>query len=425
MPIPRARATRCRLLCVVAVGLVVLIAACTPDPPGRIGGDAVAVAGLPPTPPMGWNSWNTFGCNITEQIVRAQADALVSSGLRDAGYRYVVVDDCWAADQRAADGSLQADPARFPSGMAALGTYLHERGLQFGIYSGASEQTCTQFQGTHPGSTGSRGHEKQDARTFADWQVDYLKYDWCSSDSDHDHQVEAFTAMRDGIRDTGRPILYSINPNSGVSGSVPGTRYDWGGVATMTRVTNDIEPKWSTDTGSSGSQGITDIVDAIAPLAARVRPSSYNDPDMLVVGVDGDPGLTVAEQRTQMSMWAMMAAPLMAGNDLTRMSQATIDILRNRSILAIDQDQRVSAGAPVDNDPEIWARAIGEKGIVVSLTNRAGHPRRMSVPLTSLGLVGDKTVSAVDAWSGRRYQASGGRLSADVGVHDTVVLQIA
>ncbi|NED66985.1 glycoside hydrolase family 27 protein, partial [Streptomyces sp. SID10244] len=125
----------------VAVGLVVLIAACTPDPPGRIGGDAVAVAGLPPTPPMGWNSWNTFGCNITEQIVRAQADALVSSGLRDAGYRYVVVDDCWAADQRAADGSLQADPARFPSGMAALGAYLHERGLQFGIYSGASEQT--------------------------------------------------------------------------------------------------------------------------------------------------------------------------------------------------------------------------------------------------------------------------------------------
>ncbi|NED60208.1 glycoside hydrolase family 27 protein, partial [Streptomyces sp. SID10244] len=121
---------------------------------------------------------------------------------------------------------------------------------------------------------------------------------------------------------------------------------------------------------------------------------------------------------------AMMAAPLMAGNDLTRMSQATIDILRNRSILAIDQDQRVSAGAPVDNDPEIWARAIGEKGIVVSLTNRAGHPRRMSVPLTSLGLVGDKTVSAVDAWSGRRYQASGGRLSVDVGVHDTVVLQI-
>ncbi|WP_124711584.1 glycoside hydrolase family 27 protein [Gordonia insulae] len=407
----------------VAIGALV-VSACTPDPEGRIGGDGVAVAGLPATPPMGWNSWNTFGCNITEQIVRAQADALVSSGLRDAGYRYVIVDDCWSAENRAADGSLQADPRRFPSGMAELGRYLHERGLRFGLYSGASDKTCAQFLGNRPGATGSRGHEAQDARTFADWQVDYLKYDWCSSESDHDDQVRAFTVMRDAIRGTDRPIVYSINPNSGVADAVPGEQYDWGGVATMTRATNDIAPVWSTNAGPSGAQGIVDIVDALAPLASRVGPSTFNDPDMLVVGVDGKPGLTVAQQRTQMSMWAMMAAPLIAGNDLTRMSTRTLGLLRNRAIIAIDQDQRVSAGAPVGDDDEIWTRAVGEKGLVVSLTNRSDHPRTMSVSLTSLGLVGDATVTAIDAWSGRRYQASGGELSAEVGVDDTVVLQI-
>ncbi|MEE4021815.1 glycoside hydrolase family 27 protein [Gordonia sp. PKS22-38] len=401
------------------------VVACTPDPEGRIGGDGVAIEGLPAVPPMGWNSWNTFGCNITEQIVREQADALVVTGLRDAGYRHVIVDDCWVAPIRAADGSLQAEPSRFPSGMAALGQYLHERGLKFGLYSGAGDQTCTQFLGTYPGSTGSRGHEEQDARTFADWQVDYVKYDWCSSDSDHVEQVAAFTAMRDAIRDTGRPMVYSINPNSGVADVVPGAEYDWGGVATMTRITNDIAPVWSTNADASGPQGVIDIVDAASTLAPRVGPSAFNDPDMLVVGVDGNPGLTLAQQRTQMSMWAMMAAPLIAGNDLTRMSTQTLDLLRNRAVIAIDQDERVSAGAPVDDDPEIWARAIGEKGLVVSLTNRDDHPRPMSVSLSSLGLVGDATVSAIDAWTGRRYQAEAGEITVDVGVNDTVLLQIA
>ncbi|WP_373691976.1 glycoside hydrolase family 27 protein [Gordonia mangrovi] len=416
---------RRRGLAVLAAVLVTLgFVACTPDPEGRIGGDGVAIDGLPATPPMGWNSWNTFGCNITEQIVREQADALVLTGLRDAGYRYVVVDDCWAAPERADDGSLQADPGRFPSGMAALGRYLHDRGLKFGLYAAADEKTCTQFLGTYPGATGSRGHEDADAQTFADWQVDYLKYDWCSSNSDHDAQVSAFTAMRDAIRDTGRPMVYSINPNSGVADSVPGAEFDWGGVATMTRVTNDITPVWSTNADDSGAQGVIDIVDAVAPLASRVEPSAFNDPDMLVVGVDGNPGLTLAQQRTQMSMWAMMAAPLIAGNDLTRMSTQTLDLLRNRAVIAIDQDGRVSAGAPVDDDPEVWARAVGDKGLVVSLTNRSDHPRAISVSLGSLGLVGDDTVGAVDAWTGRRYQAADGQLTVDVAVNDTVLLQI-
>lgn len=405
----------------VAVIAALAAVACTPQQEGRIGGDGPAIPGLAAVPPMGWNSWNTFGCGITEQIVRAQADALVSSGLRDAGYKYVIVDDCWAAPQRDASGRLQADPVRFSSGMAALGVYLHERGLLFGIYSGARDKTCTQYQGTYPGATGSGGHEVIDAQTFAGWGVDYLKYDWCSSNTSHDDQVSSFTAMRNALRDTGRRIVFAINPNSGVAGSVPGAQFDWGGTATTTRVTNDVTPAWSTANGPSGYQGIVNIVDAAGPLTARVKPGSFIDSDMLVVGSSG---LTAAEQRTQMSMWSMMAAPLIAGNDLTNMSQETLDMLRNAAIIAIDQDSRVVAGAMVDDDPEVWSRAIGDKGLVISLTNRSDHARTLSVSLGSVGLVGDASVTGVDAWTGRSFTAQHGELSVPVGVHDTAVLEI-
>ena len=365
----------------VAVIAALAAVACTPQQEGRIGGDGPAIPGLAAVPPMGWNSWNSFGCGITEQIVRAQADALVSSGLRDAGYKYVIVDDCWAAPQRDASGRLQADPLRFPSGMAALGAYLHERGLLFGIYSGARDKTCTQYQGAYPGATGSGGHEVIDAQTFAGWGVDYLKYDWCSSNTSHDDQVSSFTAMRNALRDTGRRIVFAINPNSGVAGSVPGAQFDWGGTATTTRVTNDVTPAWSTANGPSGYQGIVNIVDAAGPLTARVKPGSFIDPDMLVVGSSG---LTAAEQRTQMSMWSMMAAPLIAGNDLTNMSQQTLDTLRNAAIIAIDQDSRVVAGAMVDDDPEVWSRAIGDKGLVIS----AHQPFRSCSD--AVGVVGER-----------------------------------
>ncbi|MGC4933753.1 glycoside hydrolase family 27 protein [Gordonia sp. DT30] len=415
----------------VLVALTALVLGCAPntaDNNARIGGNPPAISGLPATPPMGWNSWNTFGCNITEQIVRAQADALVSTGLAAKGYRYVVVDDCWSAPTRDGAGALTADPARFPSGMAALAAYVHSRGLKFGIYAGARDKTCAQFGGTRPGATGSGGHESTDARTFASWGVDLVKYDWCSSDADHDDQVASFTAMRDAIRATGRRMVYSINPNSGVAGSVPGAEFDWGGVATTTRATNDITAAWTTrppgatSTPASGNQGIVDIIDAVSKIGARVTDGSFLDMDSLVVGVGNQ--LTPAMERTQMALWAMTAAPLMAGNDLTTMSARTRDILANEAIIGIDQDERVRAGAVVGDDPEIWSRALGAKGLVVSLTNRADHPRTMTVTLSSLGLTGDASVSAVDAWTGRRYQAANGALTVRVGVDDTVVLSI-
>ncbi|GAC66552.1 glycoside hydrolase family 27 protein [Gordonia soli] len=423
MAVPGARWSILSL--VLVVGL--LVGGCAARDDDRLGGDPPAVGGVPNTPPMGWNSWNTFGCNVTEKIVRAQADALVSSGMRDSGYDYVVVDDCWSATDRASDGTLQADRERFPSGMAALGAYLHERGLKFGLYSGASDRTCTQLLGQRPGATGSRGHEKTDADTFAAWQVDFLKYDWCSVDADHDRQVDAFVTMRNALRDTGRPIVYSINPNSGVAvggdDTVPGAAHDWGGVATMTRFTNDIASAWSNGGGSSGSQGVLDVIDAAGPLTSRVQAGAFLDPDMLEVGVAGP--LTDAQQRTQMSMWAMMAAPLMAGNDLTTMTPTVRAILRNPAVIAIDQDQRVTAGAPIGDNREIWTRAIGDKGLVVSMTNRGDRRRLMTVTLSSLGLSGDATVSAVDAWTGKRYDAAKGALSVSVRAGDTALLQIA
>lgn len=386
----------------------VIVAGCA-DAPVRVGGDGVALVGVAPTPPMGWNSWQPFGCGVTEAQVRTQADVLVSSGLRDAGYRYVVVDDCWNASGRAADGQLQADSTRFPGGMAALGTYLHARGLRFGLYVGASDKTCTQYLGQYPGATGSRGVEARDARTLSAWGVDFIKADWCSSDARHDGQVVAFTAWRDALRRVGRPIVLSINPNSGVAGTPPGQLYDWGGVATMTRLTNDV---------TSSFDSVLGIADAVGGFARRTGPDGFNDPDMLVVGQ----GLSPAQARTQMSLWAMLAAPLMLGTDLTRLSDVALRIVGNPALIEIDQDERGASGAPVAGDPQVWSRAIGRKGLAVSMTNRSSRMTTLSVPVTALGLAG--VVAGVDVWTSRRYVAADGRLSAQVGPGDTVLLAI-
>ncbi|GAB18587.1 putative glycoside hydrolase [Gordonia effusa NBRC 100432] len=397
-------------LALTALLSVVIVTACVADPPTRVGGDGVAVPGVAPTPPMGWNSWQPFGCAVTEAQIRAQADALVSSGLRDAGYRYVVVDDCWNASARANDGALQADSTRFPSGMAALGEYLHERGLKFGVYVGASDKTCTQYQGHYPGATGSRGVETRDAATLASWGADFVKADWCSSNGRHDDQVQAFTAWRNALRAVGRPMVLSINPNSGVSGTPPGQTYDWGGVATMTRVTNDIAPTFDSVLG---------IADAVGLVAPRTRIDAFNDPDMLVVGQ----GLSTPHARTHMSLWAMMAAPLMLGTDLTRLSTSDLSLVANKAMVALDQDARVVSGAPVAGDAQVWSRAIGHKGLAVSMTNRTSKATTITVSLASLGLTGD-TVAGVDVWTSKRYQARDGALSVRVAPGDTALLEI-
>jgi alpha-galactosidase len=439
---------------VVTVGLpMALLVAAVPQSPGlfhRLGGSGAAVAGVGVSPPLGWDSWNTFGCNINQWEVEAQADAMVYSGMRDAGYRYVVVDDCWFDPERGPDRRLRADPVRFPSGMAALGRYLHGLGLRFGIYESPGPMTCAQRAAAYPGRTGSAGQERLDAATFADWGVDYLKYDWCATDSDIDHQLEAFTAMRDAIRATGRPMVYSINPNSDVSGGdTPGSRYDWGGVATMARATQDVLWAWQLDPAGSlaPAVGVSQAITQTGPLGGRGGGGYWNDPDMLVVGVAGQPGtvipgLTDGEARTQFGMYAMMSAPLIAGNDLTAMSPSVRAILLDSAVLAVDQDPAARPGAPLSAaQSDVWLkrRAVShgvvsggvvsgdppavaggaDSSTVVAFYNYADGARDFAVPLTRLGVWSGCRVT--DLWTGAHWTASD-ELRQSVPGHDTALL---
>lgn len=402
-----------------------------------------------PVPPMGWNSWNTFGCAVTEADIRRAAQAIVASGMQAAGYRYVVVDDCWFHPHRAPDGSLRADPVKFPSGIAALAAYVHGLGLKFGIYEAPRERTCAQ-DGT-AAATGSLGHEVQDARTFAAWGVDYLKYDWCSREGTLADQIATFRTMRDALRATHRPIVYSINPNS--LHETTGPAYDWSKVANLWRTTQDVIPVWDREpwntalAGSFDFDGIVNAVDETAPLAGRVRPDHFNDPDMLVVGTQAGPFLaalfgdvpssrthaltavslspTVQEMRSQFSMWAMLAAPLMAGNDPSAMSAEARAILVNREVIAVDQDPLGVPGRPVrlESDQEVWAKPLAGGAVAVAFLNRGVLPATMTVGAQTAGLAPAAGYAVRDLWT-KAESASSGQLSAQVAGHGVTLLRV-
>ncbi|WHT22770.1 ricin-type beta-trefoil lectin domain protein [Crossiella sp. CA-258035] len=372
------------------------------------------------TPPLGWNSWNSFGCNVNETTVRQAADAMVSSGMRTAGYQYVVVDDCWFDPQRDAQGNLRANPTKFPSGMKALGDYIHSRGLKFGIYQVPTERTCAQRVGNYPGQTGSKGHEAQDARTFASWGVDYLKYDWCSPEGSRDEQVARFRLMRDALRATGRPIVYSINPNS--FHTITGDEYDWGQVADLWRTTEDLLDIWQNGNVNSYPMGVGNVVDINAPLAAQNRPGHFNDPDMLVVG---RPGLSLTESRAHFALWALMAAPLMAGNDIRTMSADVSAILRNSRLLAVNQDRLGLGGKRVRDDgaTEVFAKPLADGSVAVGLFNRGGGAATISTTAAQIGLAGG-SFTLTDLWTGVTA-ASSGQISANVPAHGVAVYRVS
>src|ERR1700694_2557103 len=328
------------------------------------------------TPPMGWNSWNS-GISLTAQSVKDTIDAMIRSGMRDAGYRYVNLDAGWAASSRDRAGNLRADPDRFPDGIAAVANYAHDRGMLLGLYSSAYNEICGQGIGN-----ASAGHEAADARSFAAWGVDYLKYDWCRADTNYADQVRIFTAMRDALRASGRRTIYSINPTIS-SDPTDASAHDWSDIADMTRNTVDLLPLWTNPTARwDGILGVVNQLAAAAPLAARSRPGHWNDPDMLVVGlswaqfVSGHPsmlaGLAVqgtlsadqveqaelgrpappqlvamvgaqrpslpeVEPRAHFSLWAMLAAPLLAGNDIRFMSEQIRTLLTNKEVVAVGQ----------------------------------------------------------------------------------------
>ena len=376
--------------------------------------------GVARTPPMGWDDWNSVGCNVNETLVQQEANAIAANGMAALGYRYVVVDDCWFNPARDAAGNLQGNPSRFPSGMKALGDFLHGKGLEFGIYEVPTDRTCAQRVGTYPGSTGSQGHEAQDARQFAAWGVDYLKYDWCSSSGTISDQVTAFARMRDALASTGRPIVLSINPNS--FHAITGPSRNWGDVANQWRTTEDITTSWDTGHVNSFPMGVRNIVAVDAALAAYAAPGRFNDPDMLEVG---NGGMTDTEMRTHFSMWAMMAAPLIAGNDLRSASAATLTILTNGGLVAVDQDSLGLQGVQIldDGTRRVVAKQLSNGDVAVALFNSGSGTTTVSTTTTAIGKSGS-SFSLRDLWT-NAVAATSGTIAASVPAHGTVVYRVS
>ncbi|MFD3565947.1 alpha-galactosidase [Streptomyces sp. NPDC058667] len=387
------------------------------------------------TPPMGWNTWNSFHCNISEQLIKASADRIVSSGMKAAGYEYVVVDDCWMANQRDANGKLQADPNRFGSGMKALGDYLHARGLKFGIYQSPTDKTCEQRLHNRPG-TGSEGFERKDAETFAEWGVDYLKYDWCSKAGTLEIQKQRFSLMRDELArataataaasgQSERPIVYSINANSWFDENT-GSTFDWSSIANLWRTTEDIKNAWLKTEDTRYGEGVLDITRFSGPLGAQAGPGHWNDPDMLEVGVTKDgQSLTPDESRSHMSLWAQMAAPLMAGHKLDEMTPETLSILTNQDVLAVDQDTLGRAARIVtDSDAQLLTvRELAGGDWSVSLTNTSDSAATVTTSVSALGIAGAPSYAFKNLWTGAVGTTSG-TLSATLAPHATALLRL-
>lgn len=360
------------------------------------------------TPPMGWNSWNHFRNKVDDATIRAQAEAMVSSGMRDAGYVYINIDDTWEGE-RDAQGNIQPNQ-KFPD-MKALADFVHSKGLKLGIYSSPGAKTCARFEG-------SLGHEQQDASTYAAWGIDYLKYDLCglrdqmkaagSPEAAHKIMVDAYVKMRDALRATGRPIVYSLCQYG------EDAVWEWGANVggNLWRTTGDISDHYNRMAEIGFSQ---------AGLARYAGPGHWNDPDMLEVG---NGGMSAEEYRTHMSLWAILAAPLLAGNDLATMTPETKALLTNREVIAVDQDaagkqgDRVSAEGPI----EVWARPLKGGAMAVGIFNRHPSSLKARVDFRKLGFA--EGVHARDLWQGNDL----GKLNADYSVqvpgHGVVFLRI-
>ena len=362
------------------------------------------------TPPMGWNSWNHFACDVNEAKIRSAADAMASSGMKAAGYQYVIIDDCWQKS-RDENGFIVADQERFPSGIKALADYIHSKGLKFGIYSDAGLETC----GHHPGS---RGHEYQDAKTYARWGVDYLKYDWCSTGTDSAQADYSVMAM--ALRDSGRNIVFSMCE---WGASKP---WEWAGdVGHLWRTTGDISDAWvKNDKSKAWERGVLDILDLQVGLDSFAGPGHWNDPDMLEVG---NGGMTSTEYKAHFSLWAMLAAPLIAGNDLSNMTPETKDILTNADVIAVDQDALGVEGqrAIKDGDFETWVRPLKNGDRAVILLNRSAASHKMAVDWATLHMAAGEKADVRDLWSKILLKNVKASYSADVPSHGAVMVRIS
>ena len=372
------------------------------------------------TPPMGWNSWNKFAGNINETLIRQTADAMATNGMKEAGYIYVVVDDCWEAKSRDALGNIVADPKKFPSGMKALGDYLHAKGFQFGIHNCAGTKTCAGFPG-------GRGHEFQDALTYASWGVDFLKYDWCEHGTANSQ--ETYKTMRDGLATAGRPIVFSL--------------CEWGDTKPwlwakdtghLWRTTGDIYNCFDCvyDHGSWKSFGMLQILDKQDGLREYAGPGHWNDPDMLEVGN----GMAVNEERAHFSMWCMLAAPLIAGNDMQTMSAETREVLTNPEAIAVDQDKLGVQGFKYSSKDglETWFKPLDDGGWAMTILNRSTNAQKISFDWQNEKVsdtfakreanFSTTTYGLRDLWLKKDAGTTKEMLSAEIPAHDALMLRL-
>jgi alpha-galactosidase len=349
---------------------------------------------------MGWNTFNHFGCGYDEVLIRGIADAMVSSGMQAAGYEYLILDDCWMAHSRDENGKLAPDPDKFPSGIQAISDYIHAKGLKLGLYLDRGTLTCA-------GYPGSYGHEVQDAALLASWEVDYIKYDNCS---DVGKLIDDFTTMHDALQAAGRPIVFSM-----CTWGFPGTYFSELDLVHLWRTTSDIQDNWPS---------MVRIMGANNAYASFAGPGGWNDPDMLEVG---NGGMTEVEYRTHFTMWAFMAAPLIAGNDLRDMDQSTLDILTAPEVIAIDQDPLGVQGrriTPSAQDLQVWSKVLsGTDARAVALLNLSDSPADIKVTWSQIGLpAGEMAVR--DLWARLDLGSFADGYTTSVPAHGVVLVKV-
>lgn len=363
---------------------------------------------LAQTPPMGWNSWNHFRDKVDDATIRSMADAMVSSGMRDAGYTYINIDDTWEG-QRDAQGAIHPN-SKFPD-MKALADYVHSKGLKLGIYSSPGAQTCAHYEG-------SLGHEVQDAQTYASWGIDYLKYDLCglrtemkaapSPEAAHQIMIDAYMKMHDALAATGRPIVFSLCQYG------EDAVWEWGANVggNLWRTTGDISDNYTR---------MSDIGFGQAGLAKFAGPGHWNDPDMLEVG---NGKMNDEEYRTHMSLWAILAAPLLAGNDLANMPPETVALLTNKEVVAVDQDSLGKQGDRVytEGPVEVWSKPLSGGALAVGIFNRHQKMLMAHVDFTKLGFIGN--VQARDLWEHKDLGALPSKYDIEIPAHGVLMLRV-
>jgi alpha-galactosidase len=373
--------------------------------------------GLALTPPMGFNDWNAVGCGVTESFIKQTAefihtDQVNGRTLQQDGYTYVNIDDCWAQPTRDSAGNLVPNPSKFPDGIAGTAAYVHGLGLKLGLYNDSGTMTCSSH-----GFPGSYGHEAQDALQFAKWGVDYLKDDNCKQASGQDTRtatIKRYTAMRDGLaaaqKATGQAIVFSIcqKGDNGINTE------DWSpSVGNLWRTTSDVHPNWAR---------LDSIIDKNIPLAAYAGPGAWNDPDMLEIG---NSGLTDTEAHTQFSMWAEMAAPLLIGTKLVGASSATLAILGNQDVIAVDQDSLGKQGRQISakNGLRVLAKPLANGDVAVALFNESGSTATVSTTTSTVGIAPSSSYQLTDLWS-KKVTTTNGPISASVPAHGTVLIRV-